>query len=319
MSVQSNHSLNLTETLKPLPLSIDISQNKNGSPKNYLSIQENLKSQLTDRPINIKSHPLNFYALGEVSDYKPQLTGFLPSRAFRGNSNDLIKRNINSLNSRYYDDLQRTQPKNKNFATIQEQNISENNYLLPINLYDSLHKYNLPSNCVNQATYNLAKKKLYASQKLSMVKNGKNITLKEFYEQKGKIFESEKEIINSNNNTERADKRDNINNTYDNSNKYKNYFSVDKKGIKNIKESNQEKRHNTIRKKIYGLMPLETETDINNKKNVTTDKIDNKSNNFLIFKNPDDPEQKKLKSNNFHFDRNNKQFLSIKNWWKVDK
>ena len=43
------------------------------------------------------------------------------------------------------------------------------------------------------------------------------------------------------------------------------------------------------------------------------------NNNKYIFKDPNDYTRKELISKNWRFDRNLKQFIKHKNWWKPDK
>ena len=51
-----------------------------------------------------KPHPLEFYALGKVSNPPQMTTTFKPSMAFRGQSNDLLQRNALSINNHNFDD-----------------------------------------------------------------------------------------------------------------------------------------------------------------------------------------------------------------------
>ena len=210
-----------------------------------------------------KSTDMRFYYLGQADEKEPKkakLT-FRPNNAFRSTSNDLMDRNKYSINTRYYINLS----KNKEYSVIKQQNIFDNNYLKPLNVYYSYNKYNIPGNCINRATYNLAKEKSFARDQYSTIKTGKNITKKEFLEEK-------KNLLN------------------------KKYY-IDT----NIEDSTNQK------------LPKNENT----KKDENSKIVCNTMSNFT-FKDPHNYSIEKLRSNKLNFDRNNQQFLQVRNWWKID-
>ena len=95
-----------------------------------------------------------------------------------------MKRNLFSIHTSLYDELR----KKKDYSTINNQIIEDNDYLNPIKIYKSFHKYNVPNNCINGETYNLAKKKMYSKDIISNIRKGLFITKKDFIEQKQKAL-----------------------------------------------------------------------------------------------------------------------------------
>ena len=169
---------------------------------------------------NLYPHSLDFYALGKVPPYQ-KITSFIPpNNGFRSTSNNMLKRNYFSINNRNFDDLKNIYPKKQ--ATIYEQNINENNYLIPLNIYNKIQRYDLPNNVVNQETYNLAKEKLYAKDIISTVKKGQRLSRNDFFKEKQNLIGSN---INPNDKT--------LNN--DNTRELKRYNSY-----VNIKEHNRD-------------------------------------------------------------------------------
>lgn len=250
---------------------IDKSCNQNKISESSDTFKE-IKNNFKDEKIeNKKVHPLNFYALGEVHSPSKFITTFAPSKGFRSSSNDLIRRNIFSINTRYYDELKKI----KQYSSINQQKISENDYMHPLKVYNSFHKYNMPSNSVNTETYNLTKEKLFASDHYSTIKAGRNITREEFYDQKGMLLSKTGMDLSSNN---------------------KNHLSIDsveKKDIKKKYENIKTEGNDKVSKSLCSTS--------------------------FVFKDPNDYKKEKLLYNDYHFDRNNKQFLKIKNWWKKDE
>ena len=131
-------------------------------------------------------HPLVFYALGKIKNPKINNSNIklYTSQGFRSSANDVFERNLFSINSSCYDDLR----KKKGYSTIKQQILEENDYLNPLKIYKSFHKYDVRNNCINQETYNLAKKKFYSRDRHSNIKKGLFITKKEFLEQKKNLL-----------------------------------------------------------------------------------------------------------------------------------
>ena len=168
----------------------DLKLNSNDIINNTQPNQEKVKL-CSQKKINLSEdnnnndsieHPLVFYALGKVKNPKVNANNIklYTSQGFRSSSNDMFERNMFSINSSCYDELR----KKKGYSTIKQQILEENDYLNPLKIYKSFHKYDVSNNCVNQETYNLAKKKFYSRDRHSNIKKGLYITKKEFNEQK---------------------------------------------------------------------------------------------------------------------------------------
>ena len=83
----------------------------------------NIKDLNISKNINdTKEHPLLFYALGKVNKEKINNDNFplYTSQGFRSSSNNLIKRNLFSINSSCFDELK----KKKEYSTIKKQKLA---------------------------------------------------------------------------------------------------------------------------------------------------------------------------------------------------
>lgn len=146
-----------------------------------------------------KDHPLLYYALAKVSDsMKNKNIKDFPVYAYHGGDNtpnNLLKRNLFSINTRYFDDLKKkkeyTEIKNK-FKEKEKEN--ENDNYQRIKVYTSYNRKYIPEYC-NKEIYNLAKKKLYARDISSNIKKGFNISMKEFNEQKNQLLKQASKSI----------------------------------------------------------------------------------------------------------------------------
>ena len=134
------------------------------------------KSPNVNNKLNSDVHPLDFYTLGKVHDPPKFTSSFCQNRAFRSTSNDLITRNVFSLNNCEYDNLKN----NKKPSILSKQNIKENNYLKPLDVYKTFQKYNLNSNVVNKETYNIEKEKIFVKSNISTIRKGMNLTFSNF-------------------------------------------------------------------------------------------------------------------------------------------
>lgn len=263
---------------------LNIKSNKDNSEIN------NIKNNVKDNNIiksnsnnNIKIHPLVFYTLGKVHDPPIYTSKFCANNGFQSTSNDLLTRNMLSVNSYKYDNLKN----NKNDAKLSQQNIDENNYLKPLEIFKTYKKYSLGSNVVNKETYNISKEKLFAKSDVSSIKKGLNITYNEFMKCKNRLL------------TENSA-----------SNIYKTF--KDKIKDKNLQRAKTKTNYKLNNKSdvITNKLVLDNISNIN----------DNKVNKPRIkYVNPNDYTKKQLTSNFFYFDKNNKQFMRHKNWWIPDK
>ncbi len=198
-------------------LQLNANKNNNNTLKNPYTKKMNLSLENNDSELE---HPLVFYALSKIKNKNKMINNnnlaLYTSQGFRSSSNDMIKRNMFSINASCFDNMK----KNKEYSTIKKQILEDNNYLNPIKIYKSFHKYDVDNNCINQETFNLTKKKYYSRDRLSKIKTGLYLTKKEFYEQKKKLLENKNKYktINTDINIDSTKNDDNneINNNKDN-------------------------------------------------------------------------------------------------------
>ena len=213
-----------SNSFKSLKKDLIINNNiNNANNTNYT--QTNPNSKKTKMNLSLENndseleHPLVFYALGKVKNKSINNNiGLFTSQGFRSSSNDMIYRNMFSLNSSCFDDIK----KNKEYSTIKKQILEENDYLNPIKIYKSFHKYDVHNNCINQETFNLTKKKYYSRDRISNIKTGLYLTKTQFNEQKKNLLQNNTKYktINTDVNTNNASSSNN--NKSDNGNTY--YF-----------------------------------------------------------------------------------------------
>ena len=290
----SNQKLNINNNENVIKLNnIDISKPQsmelNSNLLKDIKKNNNLSNDKNKNNINVRS--IEFYALGKVNNYK-KINHFIPNNnGFRSTSNNLLKRNYFSINNRIFDDLKDKNPKKQ--ATIYEQNIDENNYLTPLNVFNSFQRYDLPSNIVNQETYNIAKEKLFAKDIFSTIKKGNHISRNDFVSQKQNLLGSsdtkDNKFLTPNNNRSIND---------DNIREFKRY-----KSCINIMEENREKKYN----------------EINKEKNNDKKLINSSSSRAFVPKNPKDFTKEILANTIIHFDKNHTNIVRDRNWWKINK
>ena len=244
------------------------------------------KSPKVNNKFNSDIHPLDFYTLGKVHDPPKFTSSFCQNRAFRSTSNDLITRNVFSLNNCDYDNLKN----NKKPSILSKQNIKENNYLKPLDVYKTFQKYNLNSNVVNKETYNIEKEKIFVKSNISTIRKGMNLTFSNFINCKKQLL-TENSIKN---NTKAM--RD----------------IIDEKNLQRIKTEENIKKNKSNEFKNRYEFPEITKNGLNSdRSNINKPK--------LRYINPIDFSKKELKGNCLYFDKNNQQFLRHKNWWIPDK
>lgn len=285
----SNNKININnnENLNNLDLSKSRSMKLNS---NMLTDIKNINNLSNDNSLSNQNNEhfrsIEFYGLGKVKNYQ-KINQFIPNNnGFRSTSNNILKRNYFSINNRNFDELKNTIPKKQ--ATIYEQNIYENNYLTPLSVFNSNQRYDLPSNVVNQETYNIAKEKLYAKDIFSTIKKGNHLSKSDFVSEKQKLLgDKDKLYLTPNNRT--------INN--DNVKELKRYNSYI-----NIKENNIEKKNKEI-----------------NKDNCDKKLIHSSSSKLFNPKNPKDFTKEVLTNSIIHFDKNHSRIVRDRNWWKINK
>ena len=135
---------------------------------------------------NSEIHPLEFYTLGKINSNIAYPTQEL-NKAIRSTSNDIITRNSLSINSSKFNNMNLY----KNLSNLNEQNITENNYMNPIKIYQTCEKYNLPKYATNIEMYRLMKEKYFARDIHSAISQGKCLTKNEFIKQKERILKKD--------------------------------------------------------------------------------------------------------------------------------
>lgn len=283
---EKNTKFNNIDVSKPQSMEInssslkELKQNNNNNP---LNTNDKLQK-------NFNLHSIDFYALGKVPPYQKNTNFIPPNNGFRSTSNNLIKRNYFSINNRYFDDLKNIYPKKQ--ATIYEQNIEENNYLTPLSVFNTVQRYDLPNNVVNQETYNIAKEKLYAKDIFSTIRKGKPLSRNDFFAQKKNLMED---------------------------NKNKLFYTPSNKSLNNDNNNTKElKRYNSsVNIKEYER-DLKNEMILNKEKNEKK-LIHSSSTKAFIPKNPKDITKEILTNRNLLFDKNHSQIVRDRNWWKINK
>lgn len=281
---QSNNDININNIDISKPQSMKLNSTLLKDIKN----NNNVYNDKIDKNINLYS--LDFYALGKVHNYQKINKFIQPNNGFQSTSNNLLKRNYFSVNNRHFDDLKNRYPKKQ--ATIYEQNIKENNYLTPINIFNSLYRYDLPSNVVNQETYNIAKEKLFAKDISSTIRKGEHLSRNDYISEKNNLMNiKDTQLLTQKNRT--------INDV--NTRQIKRYNSC--LNIKDDIFNNKENNNDSLNKE---------KNDINKLQHSLSTKA-------FIPKNPKDFTKEELKNTVTHFDKNYSRIVRDRNWWKINK
>ena len=281
---QSNNDININNIDISKPQSMKLNSTLLKDIKN----NNNVYNDKIDKNINLYS--LDFYALGKVHNYQKINKFTQPNNGFQSTSNNLLKRNYFSVNNRHFDDLKNRYPKKQ--ATIYEQNIKENNYLTPINIFNSLYRYDLPSNVVNQETYNIAKEKLFAKDIFSTIRKGEHLSRNDYISEKNSLMNiKDTQLLTQKNRT--------INDV--NTRQIKRYNSC--LNIKDDIFNNKENNNDSLNKE---------KNDINKLQHSLSTKA-------FIPKNPKDFSKEELKNTVTHFDKNYTRIVRDRNWWKINK
>ena len=277
-------------------------QNINSTPK--------INEMNSSNDIGIKTskeyHPIEFYSLGKLDPnrkcidipnnnfYKKRI----PKLNYNRSSHELFDRNILSVNNPYFDRFKEVKPKQKIPIPIKD----ENNYLNPLKSLQIRNEQNFEGqqhNNINSLEwFHLIKNKIYIVDHPSRIKKGNNISLNEFYQEKG-FPKTEK-----NNNSRRG---------YDtNIGKSKSisyYFNIKRFKKDNEFLLNQKQPFQTEKENVQ----IENENNYWRKLRIERELKNNTDNNDI--KNPN---EKKLKNNLYYFDKNNKNIIRHKNWWIID-
>jgi hypothetical protein len=277
--------------------------------QNINSIQK-INEMNSSNDIGIKTskeyHPIEFYSLGKLDPNRKSIdipnNNFykkrIPKLNYNRSSHELFDRNILSVNNPYFDRFKEVKPKQKIPIPIKD----ENNYLNPLKSLQIRNEQNFEGqqhNNINSLEwFHLIKNKIYIVDHPSRIKKGNNISLNEFYQEKG-FPKTEK------NNNSRRGYDTNIGKSksisyYFNIKRFKkdNEFLINQKQpFQTEKENVQIDNENNYWRKLRIERELKNNTDNNDMKN---------------------PNEKKLKNNLYYFDKNNKNIIRHKNWWIID-
>lgn len=277
-------------------------QNINSTPK--------INEMNSSNDIGIKTskeyHPIEFYSLGKLDPnrkcidipnnnfYKKRI----PKLNYNRSSHELFDRNILSVNNPYFDRFKEVKPKQKIPIPIKD----ENNYLNPLKSLQIRNEQNFEGqqhNNINSLEwFHLIKNKIYIVDHPSRIKKGNNISLNEFYQEKG-FPKTEK-----NNNSRRG-----YDTNIGKSKSISNYFNIKRFKKDNEFLINQKQPFQTEKENVQ----IDNENNYWRKLRIERELKNNTDNNDM--KNPN---EKKLKNNLYYFDKNNKNIIRHKNWWIID-
>ena len=257
-------------------------------------------------------HPIEFYSLGKpepkqleinICNNNNNIKKINPNLNYNRSSHELFKRNILSVNHPYFDKYKEVKPRYK-FNSSEK---NETNYLEPLSSFrirNEQIKENQKQNNINSLQWlHVINKKVYISDKDSKIKKGNNITISEFYKEKG--INNMKN--NKNNNSEGLD-----------------FHSVENKNLNRIFSIKRFKISNPNLLKEKELFPKEKEIEEIEKDNNYWRKLRIENNcikNNTCINNSSDIKkfnEKKLKENFLYFDKNYTNIIRHKNWWKID-
>ena len=272
------------------------------------------KSSLNNKEIKSPQenyHSIEFYSLGKVDPKRLDINiinnnnikKLNPKLNYNHSSHELFERNILSVNHPYFDKYKEVKPRYK----LNSSDKNENNYLEPLSSLRERNQHNMESqkhNNINSLQWlHVINKKVYISDKDSKIKKGNNITLSEFYKEKG----NNNMKINKNNNSKGLD-----------------FHSVENNNLNRIFSIKRFKINNDNLIKEKELFSKEREIDqIENDNNYWKKlRIENNSiKNKTCINNSTDTKkfnEKKLKENFLYFDKNYTNIIRHKNWWKID-
>ena len=272
-----------------------ISQNYNQNINNNINSSEKANSS------NIKEyHPIEFYSLGKIDPNINKRDLFININYlnkgvlnYNHSSHELFDRNLLSVNNSYFDKYKEVKPRINLCFSVKD----ENNYLDPLlssNIRkDYNHEAQKQNNINNLEWFHIIKNKVYiVDEQNSKIKKGNNLSTKEFYKEKGNN-------ISEKNNTNGID-------CYNQGNSIKNIFNV-----KRYKQGNEilinKKEHFPKEKEIT---QIDSDNNYWKKLRIESNNYGNNGNKRI--------NEKKLKENFLYFDKNHKNIIRHKNWWKID-
>ena len=256
-------------------------------------------------------HPLEFYTLGKINpninthnlfNSNSYSSKTFSKLSYNHSSHELFNRNLLSVNSPYFDKYKEVKPNIILNSSIK----NENNYLEPLisnRTRNDINRENQKMNNINSLEwFHLIKNKVYIADQNSKITKGNNITRDKFYQEKG-ISQSEQKV-NSTKGYDACLSNNNIN-------KIRSIFNG-----KRFKQGND---NLPSKKEIVQREKEVTQID-NNEDNYWRQlrigkSFETQSMNDNDFKKLN---EKTLKSNFLYFDKNYKNIIRHKNWWKID-
>ena len=136
-------------------------------------------------------HPIEFYALGKIPNgtVYPSLYW---NKGIKSTSNNIIERNALSINTKQFNQINI----HKNLASLYNQNVTENNYMMPVKSYKTYEKYRISRNTTNFEIYKIMKEKYFSKDIASTIAKGKYLNKTDFIEEK---YNSMKKLQNKKN------------------------------------------------------------------------------------------------------------------------
>ena len=152
-------------------------------------------------------HPIEFYALGKIPNgtVYPSLHW---NKGIKSTSNNIIERNALSINTKQFNQINI----HKNLTSLYNQNVTENNYMMPVKIYKAYEKYRIPRNITNFEIYKIMKEKYFSKDITSNIAKGKHLNKTDFIDEKNNVLkklQNKKTEVKNNKNEEKS-----INNKY---------------------------------------------------------------------------------------------------------
>lgn len=124
--------------------------------------------------------PLDYYAYGKVNSV-PQFNQFASNMGIKDTSSNLLERNALSINSSKLEHLRGSY---KQIHSLHESNPKGNNYMNPIQSFNSQEKYSIKPDMTNIETFRIARSKHFATDRSSDIQSGVKCTKEEFIQAK---------------------------------------------------------------------------------------------------------------------------------------
>lgn len=200
-SVRNNDQTNnrIYEKLEPNSFKIE-------KRKDFFSLPKQCQNKtFYNERKNSDIHPLDFYTKGKIPS-KTMYKNIEYNKGIKSTSNDIIIRNALSINTKKFNGIEL----HKNLSSLYEQNITENNYMEPIQIYKTYEKYKIPKYATNKEIYKIMKEKYFAKDIHSSIAQGKYLSEKEFLNQKAKLTKIKNEETKIKNRNEKNIKKEEI-------------------------------------------------------------------------------------------------------------